>query len=137
MVDATELDYIRTFIVNACPLSTVKHVVENGNDINQIADGSFQRILVKRGELISSISNRYIRRFKVLLSQPTELLMMGTIRNLIDCIYKHGLRLAFGSYTYETTLVYIELISCNEGSINNKTGRWDNQIVIDVTFTTS
>ena len=137
MVDATELDYLRTFISKVCTLSTVKHVVENGADINQIVDASKQRILVKQGEEILSISNRYIKRFKILISQPTEVLMMDTIRNLIDCIKDHNLRLAFGSYTYEPTLVFIEFISGNVGSINYKTSRWDNQIILDVTFLTS
>lgn len=134
---ATELDYIRTFISKVCTLSTVKHIVENGENISNIDDASFQRILVKQGELMSTSSNRYLKRFKVLISQPSELLLMGEINNLIDGIQKFQKRLAITDYSYVSTFTWIELVSCNEGKINFKTGRWDNQLILDAKFTTS
>jgi len=137
MVDATELDYIRTFIGAVCTLSTVKHVVENGKDISNIIDASFQRILVKQGELMNTSSNRYLKRFKILISQPSEVLLMGEINNLIDGIQKFQKRVGIDGYDYVSTFTWIELISCNEGKINFKTSRWDNQIIIDAKFTTS
>lgn len=137
MADATELDYIRTFIGAVCTGSTVEHVVEHGKKTDSIIDATFQKILVKQGELIETYCNVYIKRFKILLSQPSEILLITTLNNLIDGINKFNKRLTIDSYTKPSTLIHIELVSCNEGSINYKSGKWDNQLILDVKFTTS
>lgn len=137
MVDATELDFIRTFIGAVCTLSTVKHILEHGNNVHSIGDASYQNILVKKGELMSTSSNRYLMRFKVLFSQPSETLMIGEIRNLIDGIQKFQKRVTIDGYTYESTFTWIELVSSNEGKHEFKSGLFDKMLIIDCKFTTS
>ncbi len=137
MADSTELDYIRTFISKVCTASTVKHIVEHGDNVHNISDDGKQQILVKQGELLETYSNVYVKRFKVLLSQPSETLLITTLNNLIDGINKLNKRLAITSYTKPSVLIHIELISCNEGKFIFKTKRWNNQLILDVKFTTS
>lgn len=131
----SELDYIRTFIGAVCTGSTVRHIVENGENIHSIVDASHQKILVKQGELLETSSTRYIKRFKVLVSQPSENLLITTISNLIKGIQKFQRRVVITDYTYKATFIWIELVSCNEGKVNFKSGRWDNQIILDAKFT--
>lgn len=137
MADATELDYIRTFIGAVCTGSTVEHIVEHGEKVTSIIDATFQKILVKQGELIETYCNVYIKRFKVLLSQASEILLITTLNNLIDGIQKLNKRLSITAYTKPSTLIWIDLVSCNEGSYNYKSGNWLNQLILDVKFTTS
>jgi len=135
MADTTELDYIRTFISKVCTSNTVKHIVENGNDINNILGK--QKILIKHGELLETFSNRYLKRFPILINEPSEVLLITTLNNLIDGIQKLQKRQTISGYTKPSTLVYIKFVTSNRGSINFKTKRWNIQVFLDVEFTTS
>jgi len=133
----TQLDDVRTFLLRVCTASTPKHVVEHGNNVHTIIDVTKQKLLVKQGELIGTDNNVYTKRYKILSSQPTEALLTTTINNLIDGINKLNLRQAIASYTRPSTLIWMELVSVNEGKVNFKNSNWDNQIILDVSYTTS
>jgi len=138
MADATELEFVRTLLGAICTTSTVKHIDEHGGNVHSITDASSQKMLVKQGELINSYSDVYVKRFKVVVTQPTEALLQNTIRSLIDGIRTFQKRDTIATYTYESTFIWIELVSINVGKIHFKAGkRWDNEIIIDCKFTTS
>ena len=137
MVDATELDFIRTLLSLICTGSTVKHIIEHGKNVHSIDDITKPKILVKLGELMSTSSNRYLKRFKVLVSSPSEILLITALNNLIDGIQKFQKRLEIADYTYEGTFTWIELVSGNEGKYEYKPPLYDIQLIIDAKFTTS
>lgn len=134
MVDDSELDYLRTFMMEAHAAATAKSFSEVKN-ISLINDDD--RVLVYPGGLISSQFNHFIKRYRVKLSQTSEITLTTILNDIVDGIEKLNKRIAVGSFTKPNTMCNMKLAYGNKPFENPQTKRWDQDIFIDVEWSSS
>lgn len=134
MVDDSELDYIRTFLGKVHTAATAKQKEETGR-LGLIADT--QRLLIFPGELITSDSYTYKKRYKVQVSETSEANLTTALNNIIDGIYKFNTQQTITSYTRPTTMLHIKLRDSTLNKFNKKSTRWNCEINLDILWSTS
>jgi len=134
MVDDSNLDYIVTFLGKCHTTATVNSytTIKNINFINDT-----ERILVYPPEIISVDNNHYVERYMVKLSEVDEAGILGMRNDIIDNIIKLNTRQTIAAYTRETTLLYAEIMHSNKAFEHGTTKRWEQDLFIDFTFSTS
>jgi hypothetical protein len=133
LVDATHLDYIRTFLGKVHTVATVKHFVEQ-RSLEEINDTS--RMLIYPGEILGSYSNVVQERYVVKLYEESEALLITAINNIITGCWKLNSRQAITSYTRPAAFIYCEFKFSNKVFVNAENYFWTD-VTIDCKFTTS
>ena len=111
MADDSELDYLRTLLLEIMPGFTVKHYSEIKN-ISMINDT--KRALLYPGEILTMNDVYYTTRYKVKISAPNEANLTTVIKKIIDGSKKYNRRHAgHGEITLVTCLA---LADCVESS---------------------
>jgi len=136
MVDDSNLDYIVTFLGKCHTTATVKSFTAVRN-VNASAYNDTERMLVYPPELISVDNNHYVERYMVKLSEVDEAGILGMRNDIIDNIIKLNTRQTIAAYTRETTLLYAEIMHSNKAFEHGTTKRWEQDLFIDFTFSTS
>ena len=135
MPDDSELDYVRTFLNCVHTGVTAKQFSEVKN-IAAIADTS--RMLIYPPELLGSDGDDfYWKRFKVAMSETSEITLTTALNNVIIGIRKFNKRTAIGSFTRPATMCHMKLANGNAPFEDPVNKRWDCVIYIDVEWSTS
>jgi hypothetical protein len=135
LVDATHLDYIRTFLGKVHTTATVKHYVEQ----RKIGEGDIidtSSMLVYPGELVNVHSNTILLRYKVTLFEQSEALMIAAINDIITGCWKLNTRQAITSYTRPAAFIHAEVALSNKPFVTKLNYFWCD-ISLDCKFTTS
>lgn len=96
-----------------------------------------EKMLVYLPERIGVDNNHYTDRYMVKLSETTEITLTAMLSDIMTNIEKLNLRQAVGTFTRPTTMLNIEFHHSNKAFENGKTKRWDQDIYIDVEWSTS
>ena len=136
MADDSELDHIRTFLGLAHTTATSKSFSEVKN-INLINDT--ERILTHPGEILSSNENFYTKRYLVKLSEISEKELMNMIHDILETITKLNKRQAITGWTYTShaLLCNMHLANSNKVFTNPQTKRADQDIYLDIEWSTT
>ena len=132
MADDSELEYVRTFVGSVMTGYTVKNYSEVKN-ISLIADT--QRGLVYPGEILTFNDVYYVTRFKLKLSDATEVALTAGIKLLIAGAKLYNSRQA--GPTQVAAMTHIRLVSANQAYEVGTTKRWNIDIMIDITWSVS
>jgi len=89
MADDSELDYLRTLLLEIMPGFTVKHYSEVKN-ISYINDT--KKALLYPGEILTMNDVYYTTRYKLKISAPNEIDLIAVIKKLIDGSKKYNRR---------------------------------------------
>jgi hypothetical protein len=129
MADDSELDYIRTFVGEVMTGYTIKQFSE----VKTIASiNDTQRGLVYPGEILTFNDVYYVTRYKLKLSDTTELSLTAGIKLLIAGAKKYNSRLA--GVTQVASMTHINLASANQAYEDGITKRWNQDIMFDITW---
>lgn len=134
MADDSELDYVRTFLGKIHTAATVKHISETGN-LGNIADT--QRMLLYPPEIIAVYATRVVKRYLVKISETSEANLTTAINNIQIGVEKCNRREAITDFTKPSTWCYCEIANGGKAYTNLKTGRFDQDIWIDVEWATA
>ena len=129
MPDDSELDYIRTFVGEVMTGYTIKQYSETKN-ISLISDT--QRGLVYPGEILTFNDVYYVTRYKLKLSDATELALTAGIKLLIAGAKIYNSRLT--GATQVASMTHINLASANQAYEDGLNKRWNQDIMIDITW---
>ena len=129
MADDSELDYIRTFVGEVMTGYTIKQFSE----VKSLASiNDTQRGLVYSGEILTFNDVYYVTRYKLKLSDTTELALTAGIKLLIAGAKIYNSRLA--GATQVASMTHINLTSANQAYEDGITKRWNQDIMIDITW---
>jgi len=131
MADNSELDYLITFIDEVTTALTVNSY-ETKRNIEDVAGA--KKCLIYPGELLSSDGAFYRKRYLVKLSLENEANMMSIINEIINGTIAYNKR--SGSYTYPDVMCNIKFIYTNKSFVSSN-GRWNQDVYIDVEWSTS
>ncbi|KKM74537.1 hypothetical protein LCGC14_1399260, partial [marine sediment metagenome] len=112
MVDDSELDYLRTFLLKVHTTAGVEHVNEVGVS-SKIVDAGGTKIWVGHGELIATDSRvrQYEKKYLVKLQDITEALLTTMLNNILIGIWKLQTWQTIAAYTRETSLISLKIVS--------------------------
>lgn len=135
---AAELDEIVTFLTCAHTTASVKDISDVRN-INRIVDASGERMLVFPGEELGGNENFYTSRYKVKLSENSEVDLMNMKHDIRETCTKHSKRQTIADWTYAShpRVCSIQLINSNKAYEDGKTKRWNQDIFLDVEWSTT
>lgn len=135
---AAELDEIVTFLGLAHTTASVKDYSDIRN-INRIVDASWERMLVFPGEVLGVNENFYTSRYKVKLSEISEVELMNMIHDILETITKHSKRQVITGWVYAShpRVCNIKLINTNRFYEDGKTKRWNCDIYLDIEWSTT
>ncbi|MFX1371335.1 MAG: hypothetical protein ACFFCE_05700 [Promethearchaeota archaeon] len=137
MADDSELDYIRTFLGKVHTSATVKHISESKSIYSdKYGAGKTHRMLVEPGEVLSADNYRYVKRYKIKLSETNEANLMSAFNNILEGILKFNRRETITDYTRPSVMNYIKLAYSNK-AYEQDDGRWYEDIFLDITWSTS
>ena len=108
MADDSELDYLRTLLLEIMPGFTVKHYseIKNISLINDTKKG-----LLYPGEILTFNDVYYDTRYKLKISAPNEADLIAVIKKLIDGAKKYNRRHAgHGEVTLVTCLAKVDCV---------------------------
>jgi len=134
VVDATHLEFIRTFLGYVHTTATVKHYGEQ----RKIGEGDIidtSSMLVYPGELIGTYSNVTNSRFKVTVYEQSEALMMAALNNIINGCQKLNTRQPIASYTRPAAFIWAEVKFTNKPFVTKNNHFWCD-VTLDCKFTT-
>ena len=129
MVDDSELDYIKDFLVRVHTAHTIA-TIETTLNIHTINDT--QAILLYGGESISSSGNILKRQYKLQYKDASEGALNASIYALIEGIRKLNAREAITSYTRDTSLVGMQFVSTGLDYHQMNSGNWYSNVKIIV-----
>ena len=129
MVDDSELDYVRTFIGEVMTGYTIKQYSEVKN-ISLISDT--QRGLVYPGEILTFNDVYFVTRYKLKLSDASEAALTTGLKLLIAGAKLYNSRLT--GPTQVASMTHIRLVSGNQAYEVGNTKRWNQDIMIDITW---
>jgi len=118
-----------------CHSSATVSTFTTYKNINLINDT--EKMLVYLPERIGVDINHYIDRYMVKLSETGEATLTAMLNDILDNITKLNLRQAVGTFTRPTTMLNIEFKHSNKAFELKRTKRWEQDIYIDVEWSTS
>ena len=132
MADDSELDYVRTLLLEIMPGFTVKHYseIKNISLINDTKKG-----LLYPGEILTFNDVYFVTRYKLKLSDANEVALTAGIKLLIAGAKLYNSRLA--GPTQVAAMTHIRLVSANQAYEVGTTKRWNIDINIDITWSVS
>ena len=132
MADDSELDYIRTFVGEVMTGYTIKQYSETRN-ISLINDT--QRGLIYPGEILTFNDVYYVSRYKLKLSDATEVALTAGIKLLVAGAKKYNRRLT--GPTQVASMTHIRIVSGTKAYEVGTTKKWNIDINIDITWSVS
>lgn len=132
----TELQNIRTLLGKSHTTATAKTFTEI-KKIDLIDDT--ERILVYPGEIIkSSFMGFYTKRYLVKLSEVGEAGLTAMYNDICIGLEKMNKRIVITSFTRLSTMIHGEIAYSNKAYENRKkSNRWEMDIFLDITWSTS
>jgi hypothetical protein len=134
MVDDSELDHVRTFLGKIHTAATVKQIEEAGN-LMLINDT--QRMLVLPPEIVGINAGRIKKRYQVKVSETTEANLTTALNNIQIGCDKANRRQTITAWTKPSAWCYVEFVNSNKAFCNIRTKRYDVDIYLDITWSTS
>lgn len=129
MVDDSELDYIRTFLMKVHTATTAKHLEEAGN-LMLINDT--QRMLVFPPEALGMSETRITKRYLVKISESSEANLTTALNNIqLGCL-KANRRETITAWTRPSTWCYVTIANSTKAFLNIKTKRYDIDLFLDI-----
>jgi len=136
MVDDSELDYLRTFLLKVHTAATTKHKPEEIGRISNVADT--QRILVHPPEFMGQdYEDFYWKRYQIEIDETSEANLTTALNNIMIGIRKFNRRIAITGFTRPSTMCHVKLGKSTPTRVLAGRGRWKLKLYIDVEWSTS
>jgi len=129
LVDDSELDYIRTFLLKVHTAATTKQKEEQPR-LSKIADT--ERMLVNEGEVLKTSDYSVTKRYKVDIEADSEANLSAAINNIVIGIRKLEAWQTITAYTRPASLYHIIFRNANKAQLFGKRGTWTQTIELEV-----
>lgn len=124
LADDSELDYIRTFLAQACTGTTVKHQAEAGSIYDEQAyTTATSRIFIFPPELMGSFSTRKVERYQLQLKESTEALLTTMYNHIQSACQTANRWGSVGTWTRPSTFCNIHVANGNKAFMKESFSR--------------
>lgn len=132
MVDDSELDYVRTFLLKVHTVATTEHFPMERGKVEEVPDATYQKMLVHPPEIVGFNISRTIKRYKVEISETSEANLTTAIKNIQLGCEKANLWVAITGWTRPSDWCYVSIARSEQVKIIPGNGRAKQTIYLDI-----